>query len=379
MLKFPEIIALVMLIGILIAGCENPSSGGSKDEENSNMPKTYTVTFDSNGGTDVTAITGIKSGETITLPSNPTRTNYIFKGWFTDNNSFENVFTNTKEITSNITVYAKWTPPLHRAPASGEIAIYTANDLVNIANNLSGKYVLMNDISLEAINEWVPIGDKNDSFTGNFDGNHYAISGLSIALGGDYSGLFGRTDDAGICNLALKAASMQSGSFIGGIVGYANNTTISNCYTTGTISRSLADGDTAYAGGIVGMKVGGSIVDCYSTMFLSISMISGTPGNVCVGGIAGDVYETIIESCAALNTSILSVSGGALGRITPFSNNKIRNNIARNTLPGTSEPGASKTETELKTQAPYEAIGWKFGNDDSDNPWKMAPNGYPVF
>ena len=70
--------------------------------------ETYTVTFDSNGGSDVVAITGITSGSTITLPLNPTKTDYDFAGWFTDNETFLNQFTEDTPVTSNITVYAKW-------------------------------------------------------------------------------------------------------------------------------------------------------------------------------------------------------------------------------------------------------------------------------
>ncbi len=43
---------------------------------------TITITFDSNGGTSVDAISGI-FGDAITTPNNPTRTGFIFNGWST--------------------------------------------------------------------------------------------------------------------------------------------------------------------------------------------------------------------------------------------------------------------------------------------------------
>jgi hypothetical protein len=69
---------------------------------------TYTVTFNSNGGTAVAAKSGISSGATITLPENPTKEFATFSGWYTDNPTFLNEFTSSTEVTSDIIVYAKW-------------------------------------------------------------------------------------------------------------------------------------------------------------------------------------------------------------------------------------------------------------------------------
>ena len=68
---------------------------------------TYTVTFNSNGGSDVAPITGILNGNKITLPSVPTKSDVEFIGWFTDIN-LQNKFDVNTPITSNITLYAKW-------------------------------------------------------------------------------------------------------------------------------------------------------------------------------------------------------------------------------------------------------------------------------
>ena len=66
----------------------------------------YYVSFNSNGGTAV-ASQVIGSGQTATKPSNPTKTNYNFKGWYTNEDctteySFETV------VTDNIILYAGW-------------------------------------------------------------------------------------------------------------------------------------------------------------------------------------------------------------------------------------------------------------------------------
>lgn len=68
---------------------------------------TYTVTFDSNGGSAVESITGIVSGSRITLPQEPTKESLSFIGWYIDEN-LQNKFNENDPITSNITLYAKW-------------------------------------------------------------------------------------------------------------------------------------------------------------------------------------------------------------------------------------------------------------------------------
>jgi len=72
----------------------------------------FTVTFNSNGGSNVSSISGIKSGTTIELPVNPTKTGFIFSGWFFDNETFINQFTSLTEITNNIVVFARWNEPI---------------------------------------------------------------------------------------------------------------------------------------------------------------------------------------------------------------------------------------------------------------------------
>ena len=75
--------------------------GGNQDEK-----QTYTVTFDTQGGSEVKSIT-IAEGETITLPSNPTKEGSVFDGWYLDS-SYTQAFDSTKRIDSNIVLYAKW-------------------------------------------------------------------------------------------------------------------------------------------------------------------------------------------------------------------------------------------------------------------------------
>lgn len=69
-------------------------------------PTFYTVTFESNGGTEISDVT-IESGQLIDVPNAPSKSTYIFDGWFSDINL--NVpFNFDQPIKSNITIYAKW-------------------------------------------------------------------------------------------------------------------------------------------------------------------------------------------------------------------------------------------------------------------------------
>ena len=70
-------------------------------------PTTHTVTFNSNGGTEI-APKEVVSGVKIKAPSTPTKDKYLFRGWYEDatfSTKFD--FYNTP-ITSDMTLYAKW-------------------------------------------------------------------------------------------------------------------------------------------------------------------------------------------------------------------------------------------------------------------------------
>jgi uncharacterized repeat protein (TIGR02543 family) len=69
---------------------------------------TYTVTFDSNGGSNVAAQT-VESGETATHPANPTQSGYTFDNWYSDAD-LTAVYDFSTRVTGNITLYAQWNP-----------------------------------------------------------------------------------------------------------------------------------------------------------------------------------------------------------------------------------------------------------------------------
>lgn len=85
-------------------GSSGGSSGGNSGGNNND--KIWTVTFVSNGGTDIEPV-NVKNSETIKLPSEPTKADATFIGWYTDEELTQE-FDPSTPITSNITLYAKW-------------------------------------------------------------------------------------------------------------------------------------------------------------------------------------------------------------------------------------------------------------------------------
>ena len=68
--------------------------------------KTYTVTFESNGGSKVKA-QKVTHGKKATKPANPKRKDYAFLGWYTDK-KLTKAYNFTTAVTANRKLYAKW-------------------------------------------------------------------------------------------------------------------------------------------------------------------------------------------------------------------------------------------------------------------------------
>jgi len=69
---------------------------------------TYTVTFDSKGGTAVVSQT-VDHGGKATEPTEPTRTGYTFGGWYKESGCTNVWDFTTDTVTADVTLYAKWT------------------------------------------------------------------------------------------------------------------------------------------------------------------------------------------------------------------------------------------------------------------------------
>lgn len=107
---------------------------------------TYTVTFDTQGGSSVDSQT-VSYYSTATKPSNPTRSGYTFNNWYSDA-SETNVFDFATVITSDTTIYATWTRTclvegtlITMADGSiKKVEDINAGDYVLVFNHYTGKY-----------------------------------------------------------------------------------------------------------------------------------------------------------------------------------------------------------------------------------------------
>jgi len=219
------------------------------------------------------------------------------------------------------------------AVPDGYTPIYTFEDLMAINTNsitLSGKYILMNDITFTDSNNaaFTPIGNSNTyPFTGIFDGNGHEISGMNVNISSSSSavcaGLFGYVGGAQIMNLGVvdstvTATSTSSSAYAGGIVGFAGSATISNCYNTGDVSATSSY--YAYAGGIVGSAGSATISNCYNTGDVSASnTLTSSTYSADAGGIVGSGSPIIISNCyntgdvSATSSSLFAYAGGMVG------------------------------------------------------------------
>lgn len=143
------------------------------------------------------------------------------------------------------------------------IHVSTAEDLSAMADNLSGYYVLDNDIDLSEYGDWVPIGDEDQPFTGFLNGNFHTIKGLNVqadVYSGYDGGLFGCLNGAFVNELVVENATIDVQAHgdedlfanAGIIAGHASNASVSHCYVSGSV-YVYGDGYLyARAGGIIG-------------------------------------------------------------------------------------------------------------------------------
>ena len=243
------------------------------------------------------------------------------------------------------------------------IIINSIQDLQNISSNLSGDYVLGRDIDASATAAWnngagfLPIGEGADgsnlgNFTGTFDGQNHAITGLSIVntavfnspsvLTPHFAGLFlgnaGTIENLRMVSETITGVPHNGASGVGGIVvgntasGKIDNVSVGGTMTnlatiggslggiagsnSGQISRSSSNvsingvsfGTAGVAGGLVGQN-SGLVTGSYSTGSISNSVGESA------GGLVGVNIGTVTQSYSTVSFSNTraSVGGGLVG------------------------------------------------------------------
>lgn len=124
--------------------------------------------------------------------------------------------------------------------AFAQTEISSEAQLKAIANDLNGKYVLTQNITLSD-DEWTPIGTKDRPFTGTLDGKGFTIKGLTVGNGAQNKAnndkaFFGFTNGAKVQNIAFTSAVVKGYEQAAIVVAQATSSTLSNIYVSGVVT-----------------------------------------------------------------------------------------------------------------------------------------------
>ena len=232
--------------------------------------------------------------------------------------------------------------------ANGAQLAYLASS-VNGGETYTGKnFVLTANIDLNGL-PWTPIansfsdalleGSNYRIFAGNFDGNGYTISKVSIGsettpFESDVFGLFGATegkisnlnlDTVSICGIAKIASIGAVVGFAGGLVGYSGGS-IENCHVTG-LTMDMSAPSNVYAaaywvGGLVGALDGTQLINECSVS----GSITEKAGKGSIGGLIGELGKaakiTYSRSNVTVNVKADSRGGADVGGFIGKGNGK---------------------------------------------------------
>ena len=96
------------------------------------MNRSYTVTFDANGGSEVESQI-VKRNQTATKPEDPTREGYQFDGWYYAERQ-EEQFDFTTKVTENINLIAKW---IEEEVSISELKINSEKSTIKVGEELA--------------------------------------------------------------------------------------------------------------------------------------------------------------------------------------------------------------------------------------------------
>ena len=232
--------------------------------------------------------------------------------------------------------------------ANGAQLAYLASSVNSGETYEEKNFVLTANIDLNGL-PWTPIansfsdallgGSDYRIFAGNFDGNGYAISNVSIGseaapLEADVFGLFGATEGK-ISNLNLDTVSIHGIAkiasigavvgFAGGLVGSSGGS-IENCHVTG-LTMDMSAPSNVYAaaywvGGLVGALDGTQLINECSVS----GSITENAGKGSIGGLIGELGKaakiTYSRSNVTVNVKADSRGGADVGGFIGKGNGK---------------------------------------------------------
>jgi hypothetical protein len=250
---------------------------------------------------------------------------------------------------------------------SDPYVVTDVTELQAVNGDLAAAYVLGSDVDAAATSEWHdgkgfdPLGSWETSFSGQFDGAAYRITGLTMNRpDADYAGLFrGVTADASVDRLGLVDASITGKRYVGGLVG-DNEGTVTRSFTTGEVT---AEGPVA--AGLVG-EHDGTVETSYST-----ATVAGDRRSVAglIGTNGGDVSRSFAAGTVDGNGGVVGANAET-GTVTDCYWNSDTIEFV-----GASTPGTGLTEAEMTG----EAAGNSMTAFDFQDTWRTVtdPAGFP--
>jgi len=193
--------------------------------------------------------------------------------------------------------------------ADDPYVITSVEELQAMNDDLDAQYVLGNDIDASSTANWnggegfEPIGSGAgtlpDPFTGSFDGNGHAISGLTIDRDSSQVGFVARLTGV-VDNVEFEAADIEGVRRVGVVVAH-NDGTIRNVSASGEVWGVEA------VGGVAGSSEG--------TITGATSQVD-VRGTEPVGGLVGVVGGEVSTSSASGDVSGEQRVGGLIGALT---------------------------------------------------------------
>ena len=193
-----------------------------------------------------------------------------------------------------------------------------------LANNITYSHTTNWDNATSTENNFTAIGNNSHKFNGTFDGNGKTISGIRIYRGDNsYQGIFGKINSsANIHDLTIADTRIIGYDDCGGIVGYNNSGTITNCHVTATVCIHAGKGTAFSHGGIVGLN-SGTTRGCTSAATLTIA--NGLTNCQKYGAIAGDNSGTMTDNLA-IGATVPTANENKYGAICGVNTGTLTNN-----------------------------------------------------
>lgn len=173
------------------------------------------------------------------------------------------------------------------------------------------------------------IGYANNTTVEN-SGSDFNLTSDKTSAGSNVGGLLGYIENSTVSNCSASCTVTGSYSYSGGLIGFSSNCTIEKSYATGSVTAS------SLAGGFIGSARNGSVNECYAEGAVKTTSFGS------VGGFAGDTAGGTIKNCYAIGDVTLSgysYAGGFVGYLGNLSSTKIEDCYSAGKVTGTSYAG----------------------------------------